>query len=290
MKDRTRGVGFLLGAAFTFTLMSTCVKLAGQRLPAMELVLARGVITLVLSFIWLRQTGVPIWGNDKTRLLLRGALGFGGLSCFYTALTLLPLAETTVIHYINPILTAVLAALLLKERVSWVLAVGIALSAAGVLLVGRPGFLFGGGEPLPPLGVAIAVAGAFFSAGAYVTVRRLRKTDHPMVIVFYFPLVAVPLTIPLVWRVFLMPKGIEWLWLIGIGVTTQIAQVLLTHGLAKVPAGRAMAIGYSQIVFATVVGIVIFTEIPPLLTFGGALLIVTGTALAIFSRDDTAPD
>ena len=295
MKVAHKGVLYLLGAAFSFSLMSTCVKLGGERLHPMELVLARGLITLILSAAWLRAQRIPMWGNNKKLLIVRGLFGFGGLTCFYTALTMLPLAETTVIHYVNPILTAILAAIVLRERVGWPLAVGIACGLAGVLLVGQPPWLFATDDvgveraPLPLAGVLVALAGAAFSAAAYVTVRKLRHTDHPMVIVFFFPLVAVPATIPLVWKVFLWPQGIEWLWLLGIGVTTQIAQVFLTRGLVLVPAGRATTIGYTQIVFATLIGVLAFGEIPTWLSLAGAALIVAGTLVVVLLTPEAHP-
>lgn len=290
MKSSHKGALYLLGAAFSFSLMSTCVKLGGERLHPMELVLARGLITLILSAAWLRAQRIPMWGNNRKLLIVRGVLGFGGLSCFYTALTMLPLAETTVIHYVNPILTAILAAIILRERVGWSLAVGIACGLIGVILVGQPPWLFAD-EPraLPTAGVLVALAGATFSAGAYVTVRQLRHTDHPMVIVFFFPLVAVPATIPLVWKVFLWPHGLEWLWLAGIGVTTQIAQVFLTRGLVLVPAGRATTIGYTQIVFATLIGIFAFGEIPTWMSLAGAALIIVGTLAVVLTPEARPP-
>src|SRR5690606_14618119 len=120
----------------------------------------------------------------RLRLVLRGVFGLGGLASFYFAVTHLPLAEVTVIHHLNPILTTLLAAVLLRERVGWPLAAAIATSLGGTVLVARPGFLFGGSAGLDPTGVAAALAGAVFSAFAYTTVRRLRLTDDANVIVF----------------------------------------------------------------------------------------------------------
>src|SRR5690606_16685379 len=217
----------------------------------------------------LRRAKVPPLGHHKPLLLLRGGLGFGGLVCFFYAVTTLPLAEVTVIHYLNPIFTAVLAALLLKERMGPLLVGALLVGLAGVARVARPSFLFGGGSSLPPLGVAAALTGSLVAAGAYTTVRQLRKTDHPLVIVFYFSLVAVPASLPLVIPVFVMPRGIEWLWLLLIGVMTQIAQVHMTRGLALVPAGPGTAVGYVQIAFAASWGALFFAERPGLFTVLG---------------------
>lgn len=263
--------------------MSLFVKLAGERLPSSMLVLARAIVTFVISVVVLRRARLPMFGNHKPLLLLRGLFGFGGLVFFFYGLTALPLAEATVIHYLNPLFTAVLAALVLKERMSPLLALSLLLGLAGVLLVARPSFLFGEGSALPPLGVASALAGSLVAAGAYTTVRQLRKTDHPLVIVFYFSLVAVPASIPLVVPSFVMPEGIEWLWLLLIGVTTQIAQVQMTRGLALVPAGPGTAVGYVQIALAAAWGAFFFGERPGLYTVLGTLLVLVAVLLVAFS-------
>jgi drug/metabolite transporter (DMT)-like permease len=273
-----RGILFCVGAAFMFSVMSVLVKTAGKLLPVEMLVLARGVVTLVLSYSLLRYTGTNIWGNDKARLVMRGLFGLGGLACFFTAVTRLPLAEVTTIHYLNPVLTALLAALFLRERIGWSLAVAIGFAIGGMLLVTRPGILqSGAGSGLDPIGMTAAFGGAAFSACAYVTVRQLTKTDHTHVIVFYFPLVAVPATLPFAIRVWQWPTAFGWLLLLGIGVVTQVAQVFLTRGLALLPAGRGTTVGYVQIVFAAGWGMLFFAETPGAWTIAGALLIVVAT-------------
>jgi len=280
-----RGIPRLVAAAFCFSIMSVLVKTAGKDLPVEMLVLARGVVTLVLSFALLRRLKISPWGNDKKRLLLRGVFGTGGLACFFYAVTALPLAEVTVIHYLNPILTALLAAAVLKERIGVGLVVAIVIAIAGMILVTQPALLFGReAVDLPPLGVLAALGGATFSACAYVTVRRVIRTDDPHVVVFYFPMVAVPVVLPFAIHSWIWPTPKGWLLLLGIGVVTQVAQVLLTQGLALVPAGQGTAVGYIQIVFAAIWGLLLFGETPSLTTGIGAALIVLATSSLMVLR------
>lgn len=274
--DEQRGVGMLVLGALGFSVMSVCVKLAGKDLPVAMLVLARGVVTLALSASWVLHRGISPFGNNKKLLVLRGVLGTGGLACFFYAVANLPLAEATVIHYLNPILTTIVALLFLGEVVDRRLVIAILASVAGTVLVTRPAALFGAGAQLPTLAVAAALGGAVFSAFAYVTVRRLRLSDDPHVIVLYFPIVAVPATLPFAIAHWKSPSAQGWLLMLGLGVATQVSQVLLTKGLALVPAGRATTVGYVQIVFAAVWGVVLFGEIPSLLTLAGGALVVAG--------------
>lgn len=266
----------MVTSALAFSVMTVFVKLAGQRLPSQEIVLARAVISLVLSYGLLRREGVSPWGHRRGWLCVRGALGFAGLSCVYAAVTHLPLAEATVLQFMHPPMTAVLAGFFLGEAISRKIALASVLSLTGIILVTRPAMLFGeAAAPLDPVWVAVALGGAFFSAAAYVVVRRLSRDEHPLVIVFYFPLITVPAALPTLIGHFVWPSGIDWIWLLGVGLMTQVGQVSLTKGLRLLPASQGTALSYLQVVFATVWGTMLFGDQPGLLTLAGAALVVS---------------
>jgi drug/metabolite transporter (DMT)-like permease len=275
---RRPGVLYMAASALLFSAMSALVKVAGHRLPPAEIVFARVVLTLLLSIWMVRRAGLSPWGTRRAALALRGLLGFLALSCYYWTLTRLPLADATTIHQLAPLFTAIGAWVLLDERVGPAAWGAIVLGFAGVVLVARPGGLFGAGD-VDPLGAAVALAGALCSGMAYVTVRQLARHEDPLVIVFYFPLVALPLALPWMIPVAVWPTAREWLVLVGIGVTTQGAQVCLTRGLALERAGRASAVGYLQVALAVLWGMTLFGETPGWTTLAGAALIVGGTAI-----------
>lgn len=272
-------------SAFGFSVMSMLVKLASERVPTGEIVLARAVFTLALSYVMVRRAELSPWGTQHGRLFVRGLLGFAALGGYYLALARLPLADATTLHFTQPIVTSLLAWWILGERVGWAAGFAIACGLGGVVLVVHPGVPLDSGAD--PLGVSVALASATFSAFAYVTVRQLVKTEHPLVIVFYFPLVAAPLSLPWALADWVWPSAIDWLLLAGIGVTTQLGQVFLTMGLAIERAGRATAIGYVQIVFAVLWQLAIFGDQPGLGTLLGAALIIAGTlAVSATARRD----
>jgi drug/metabolite transporter (DMT)-like permease len=293
----SRGALYMLGSALAFSLMTVLVKQVGERLPSQEIVLARAIVSLVLSYALIRRAGIEPLGQRRGLLLVRGLFGFLGLSCVFYSVTHLPLAEATVIQYLHPTFTAVLAALFLREHVRWpVLAAG-AISLLGVAFVARPAALSKlfstATDPaaigLPPLALAAAVGGAFFSGAAYVVVRRLSRSEDPLVIVLYFPLVTLPATLPTIWGAALWPRGWEWLWLLGVGVLTQAGQVWLTRGLALLPAAHGTALSYSQVVFAIFWGALFFDEWPGGWTLFGAALVIGGTALVARVRSGPQP-
>lgn len=284
----TAGLRYMAIGAFWFSVMSLLVKEAGTRLPSAEIVLARAAVTFVLSWAMLRRAGVSPWGTNRKRLALRGLVGASSITCFYYSLVHLPIAEATVIQYMNPVFTAILAGILLGERMGRREIACVLLSVAGVVLVTHPAVLFGGAARLNPWHVAIALVGALSAASAYTTIRSLRD-EHPLVVVFYLPVMTIPTAIPLLagaeprW-----PTPLEWLVLLGVGVTTQVAQLYMTRGLQMERAGRATAVGYLQIVFAAAWGVLFFGEVPDGWSAAGALLIV-GSTLALMSGARARP-
>jgi drug/metabolite transporter (DMT)-like permease len=271
----------MLAAAFFFSVMSVIVKIAGERLPTAQIVFARSVVMLAISYALVRRAEIPLWGNRKPLLILRGVSGFAALFCFFYAITKLPLADITVIHFTNPAFTAVFAAIFLKESMRRLEMIGLVLCLAGVVFVAQPDFVFGeNARTLDLFAVGVAVAASIMSSVAYTTVRKLGETDHHLIVVFYFPLVSIPAVLPLMVGRVIRPTPVEWVLLLGVGVVTLVAQVFLTKGLHRERAGRAMSVSYIQVVFAATWGMLLFNESPNLMAVAGAVLIFAGTLLA----------
>lgn len=283
------GVRHMVAAAFFFSLMSLVVKTLGTGVPTAQVVFARSVVMMAIVVVMIRRAGVPLWGNRRRYLTLRGLAGFSALFCFFYAVPRLPLADVTVIHFTNPVFTAVFAAVALGESMGRREVAGLVTSLAGVVLIARPSFLFGtSGAFLDPVAVGAALLGAVLSSVAYTTVRKLRETDHHLVIIFYFTLVSVPASLPLMWGHAVWPTPVQWLLLATVGVVTFIAQVFLTRGLHRERAGRAMAISYVQVIFAAAWGLLLFREVPDAAGIAGAVLVFTGIVI-ITSKHRTTP-
>ena len=150
------GLRYAAAGAFSFSIMSAFAKLLGGRIPTQEIILARGLVTVIMTWFALRQAGLSPWGEgERPLLLLRGLLGYGALSCFLWAVVRLPLADTTVIHFTNPVFTALLAALFLGELLRGGEAILALLALSGVVIIARPEFLFGHTSGLDPLAARI---------------------------------------------------------------------------------------------------------------------------------------
>lgn len=270
----------MLLSALAFSVMTLLVKLCGRTLPTQEIVLARALLTLLFTLFALWRAGVKPLGSMQPLLWLRGVTGSLALVCVYYAVKHLPLAEATVLQYLYPPLTAALAAWLLHERLHSVVFVSLALGIVGIVLVAQPSALFGvHSEPASGLAIAAAIGGAVLSACAYVIVRKLGATEHPLVIVLYFPLVALPCSLPGLLDHFVWPQGVEWLWLLGVGVATQTGQVSITKALSLDAASKTAAYSYVQVPLAALWGALFFDAWPNTYSALGALLILTGAVL-----------
>ena len=273
------GIRYMMGAALLFSLMTLFVKLAGQRLPPMQIVLARYVVMLAATHAMVRRAGVSVRGTDRKALVGRALTGFAALSLFYTATTRLSLGDVTTIHYTSPVFTALFAWAALRERTGGRVWASTALSLLGVALVARPSFLFGA-SPVDQAAALLALGGAVGSAMAYTFVRKLKDTDGPLVVIYWFSAIGLALTLPFALPVWLWPTPLEWAFLAAVGASTQAAQVCLTKGLHLEPAGRATAVGYLQIVFAFGWGLLVFDTAPDALSLLGAAVIAVGVLLA----------
>lgn len=275
----------MLLSALAFALMAGCVKLVASRgIPLLEIVAARSLVSLFISYVDVRRKGLSPWGTHHKLLAARGLVGAMALVCVYYAVMTLPLAEATLLQYMHPVFTALLALIVLKERIALSTILCILLCLCGLMIMVEPGILASEAPTLPWFNVSVALAGAFGSAIAYVLVRHLSQLEDASVIIFYFPLIALPLSVVLLGDQFVMPDPEALVLLLLVGIFTQIGQLGLTHGMRLETAGKAAAYSYVQVIFAVMLGWAVFGEIPSLWTWVGGGLIITGAMLNLIRR------
>jgi len=279
------GVRYMLLSALGFSLMAACVKeVSTLGIPVLEIIAARALVSLVLSYLDVKRKGISLWGNQKPLLIARGLVGAFALICVYYAVTTLPLAEATLIQYLHPALTAIIALLFLKEHVHISTIICIVLSIIGLIVMVKPDFAFTYGAELPMFSVYIAILGALGSAVAYVLVRKLSKTEDSSVIIFYFPLVALPIAILFPGGNFVMPDIPALVLLLLVGIFTQVGQIGLTKAMQTEVAGKATAYSYVQVVFAVILGWVFFAEVPSMWTWLGGSMIMIGALVNTLAK------
>lgn len=284
------GVRFMLISALGFALMSACVKyVSNHGIPLFEIVAARALVSLFISYIDIKRKHLSVWGNNKPLLLLRGIIGTIALMCVYYSVTTLPLAEATILQYVHPVFTALLGLVFLKERIQKSTMICIAFCLAGLWAMVQPSLNSSIDYQLPMFSVTTALLGALGSSIAYVIVRKLSQTEDSSVIIFYFPLMALPTSIVLMWQDFVWPSLSLLMVLVLVGIFTQIGQHGLTKAMQTQAAGKASAYSYVQIVFSALLGVWLFNEVPSVWTFLGGGLIVTGALINVLGKHLLSP-
>lgn len=273
----------MLLAGFVFALMNVFVKLV-PGIPATEIVFFRSVVSLVLSYVILKGRRIHLWGENKKILLFRGLSGAVALILYFITLQAIPLASAVTIQFLSPIFTSILGVFIVKERVKPVQWLFFLLAFAGIIII--QGF-----DPrITPLYLIIGIFAAFFSGLAYNFIRKLKTSEHPLVIVLYFPLVTLPVTGLYSFIEWVPPSGWEWLILLLIGVLTQIAQYFMTKAYQAEELSKVASLKYVSIIYALGFGWVIFDETFNAMTYIGMVVVLLGVSLNIWYKHSIAPE
>ena len=257
----------MLSSVVLYTSANLCVKELSH-LGTFQLVFLRSTVSLVLCVLYLQRAGIPLLGNNRKWLFVRGFVGMLGLSGFFHTVKHIPLASATVIQYFSPVFTVLLALLFLKERVhkgQW-LFLGLAL--VGIVMV--KGF-----DPRVSWGMwALGLSSACLAAVAYFATMKCRDTDHPVGVVVWFHMLAVPTMGVLSVGDWVPMAESDWGLALAIGVLSIAAQVLMTVALHNEDAGMVMPFKYLGAVLALAVGWWGYGEHMSTLSLAGMALVV----------------
>ena len=275
-------VWYMLISALGFSLMAACVKeVSSLGIPVLEIVAARAVVSAIISYVDIKRKNIPIWGHNKVLLVARGTVGTFALMFVYYAVTTLPLAEATLLQYLHPVFTAVLALLFLKENIQKSTIACIIISLLGLLLIIQPNLQIDNDLQYSWLSIGAGILGAFGSAVAYVIIKKLTKTDDSSVIIFYFPILAFPISMIMLGSDFVVPSLAATALLVLVGIFTQVGQVGLTKALNCADANKATAYAYVQVLFSILIGWLYFSEVPLMTTILGGGFIMFGALINV---------
>ncbi|MEW6361807.1 MAG: DMT family transporter [Pyrinomonadaceae bacterium] len=271
----TPGVRSMFLSTLSFSLANVLVK-GLTDIPAMEVVFFRCLIASIFCFIGLQRIGADWRGTNRALLFARGFFGTTALYLFFVTLQKIPLATAMTIQYLSPIFTSAIAIFILGESVRRLQWLFYAVAFSGVLLIERF-------DPsVSPFYLAIGIFSAFCSGVAYNLVRQMREREHPLTVVLHFQLVGVAvggISLLFEWKT---PVGRDWLFLLLIGVFSQLGQIFLTDALQREKAAGVAIINYTGLVYAIFFGTFFFGEQIVPATLAGMAMVVLGVLLSIF--------
>ena len=200
------------------------------------------------------------------------------LVLYFTTLQAIPLAGAVTIQFLSPIFTAILGIFIVNEKVAKRQWLFFLISFAGVVIIQ------GVDNRITTFYFFIGILAALFSGIAFNIIRKLNVSENPVVIVFYFPLVTIPVTGLYILTNWVNPTGIDLLIIILVGITTQIAQVYMTKAFQHEELSKIASLRYIGIIYALIFGHILFGEYFEYYSYVGLVLVLSGVMLNIWYK------
>ena len=276
LPGNVRGAIWISFAGLILMTMSSMVKALGASFDSFQILFFRCAVGTVFMLPLVLRSGFATFATRRPGLHLgRTLAGIGAMSCFFYALTHLPLAEATAILFSRPLFTTILAVIVLGEVVRWRRASATVVGFIGILVMLRPG-----AAAFEPAAL-VAVLGAMLAGGTAIIIKKLSATEPTVVIVFWFTVGGTVLAlIPaiLVWRT---PTAAEWGLLVLMGLLGLAGQAAMTRAFALGEASAVVSFDYLRLIYAGLIGIVLFAEVPDIWSLTGAAIIISSTLYII---------
>ena len=278
------GITLAIIGSLVFSVAALLVKLA-ESIPSFEVVFIRLTLQLVFCLppmTFFKDQFIHSWKKTKF-LLLRGVTGVTAMSLMVYSVKHMPLADARVIFYTSPVFTALLGRIFLKESVSMFHVIATLLSLGGVVLIGRPTFLFGSlGKSSSSqqvwLPTVLAILAAIFTAFSFVLLRKMSQDVGTRVVVFYFSLVGsvISLSASLISGGFKYPDcgTHDVVYAIVNGVLGYFGQLMTTKACELEKASIVSLVRTIGIAFSFLLQLIFLDIVPNGLSIGGAILVL----------------
>ena len=276
--QKTKGIIYIVVAAFGFSVMSLFVKLAGD-LPAFQKAFFRNFIALIfITVMMLRENiGFAPKKENIPGLLGRSLCGTLGLLCNFYALGTLNLSDANMLNKLSPFFAIIFSIFLLREKPTAAQVLGVAVAFGGSLLIIKPGFA--DAQLIPALA---GVLGGLGAGAAYTFVRKLgKKGENSKRIVFYFSAFSCLFCLPFLIVRYKSMTFLQTLYLIFAGTFACVGQLGITKAYLCAPAKEISVYDYTQVIFAALLRFFVFGDLPDIWSVLGYILIC-GAGVAMF--------
>ncbi|APO70696.1 DMT superfamily inner membrane transporter protein (plasmid) [Rhizobium gallicum] len=276
------GIALRVLSALAFLSLAGLVKMA-EEIPLGMMVFARTSVVVFALIIGLSVAG-RLRDLETRRLsghLLRSLFGNMSLFLWFASLRLLPIAEVTAINYMAPIISVLLAWLMLREEVGRYRVGALLVGLLGMIIIMVPDLRGGYSEPIAILGMVLCLANAASVSLGAIQMRRLHQTETAISIVFYLSVMGMLMslcTLPFGW---VKPDFSQILVLVAAGIVGGIGQLLLTLSLRFATVSTLAPFEYLNLAFAIAIGVLLFDELPRWTTVAGAIIIASASASAV---------
>lgn len=256
-----------------FACMNTIVKYL-IHFSAYQIVFFRSISTLIITISFIFKNQIPIFGNNKTLLVIRGLVGVTSMTFFFMSTKYLPIGTAVSLRYLAPIFAGVFAVVLLKEKIRPVQWLFFFIAFGGVVI------LKGFDPNINVFGLIFIIISALFSGLVYVVLTKIGKSEHPLVVVNYFMGISVLIGGILSINNWVNPVGIDWILLFLLGVFGYFGQVYMTKAFQSASSSSQIApLKYLESIFTIIIGVIVFTEVYTFWALLGIGMIIIGLVL-----------
>ena len=277
------GILLMLGAGLCFAALDATSKHLTQTFPVPMLVWARYTVHLVLMLAFLAPSmRARLIATQRPLALTARALMLVGTTGFAMAgIAIMPLAESTAFLFVTPLIVVILASWLLRESVTPARWIAIVAGFAGALLIARPG------GALSLQGIVLMSLAAACYAIYQVQTRQMSMTENTVTMLFYTALVgtvSMSLAAPLYWGG-PVPTAWQGLGIASLGIYGGTGHLLMTRAFRHAPASTLSPFLYAQLIWATLLGWLFYSQLPDLLsTVGMAVIAASSLSIALSER------
>jgi drug/metabolite transporter (DMT)-like permease len=268
MNHTLRGVLWMGGAVLSFSAMAVAARQLLAHMGPFQVLFVRSVIMLAIVLLVVAQSEGAVTSTRRLPLhVLRNVVHFAGQYCWVFAIGALPLATVFAIEFTMPVWTAILAALLLKEKLTRNRLTMLVLGLVGVLIILRPGFGFFHAAAL------VALAASLFYAGNMIATKRLAGTDSPLAILFWMSVVQTPLSLVTALPQWVAPPPADLPWMAVMGIGSYAAHYCMSRAFKLADATVVVPIDFTRLPLIAVVGAVFYAEpFDPMILIGAGII------------------
>jgi drug/metabolite transporter (DMT)-like permease len=268
-----RAIAYMLAASFLVVILDTAVKWLARDYSPFQIGFLRYVIGFFIAAgIAQRNGGL---GTLRTQRLaghlLRSGFNIVTMLTFYYALQLIPLANAIAIGFAAPLFTTALSGPLLKEKVGLRRWSAVALGFCGVLLIVQPS------ARGIDMGALLALISSFCWSLTQISSRQLSGTEPSHTILFYYSVAIIAVLGVCMPKLWITPHGIDWLWFLVCGIAGSFGQFCYNQAFRYGEASMVSPLDYTGLVWATLMGFVVFGDLPTHFIIGGAVVIIASS-------------
>ena len=262
-----KAIKYMLISTVAFACMNVIVKYL-THVNAFQIVFFRSLSSLFFTLGFLFKNDVPIFGNNKKLLIIRGLVGVTSMSLFFMSTKYLSIGTAVSMRYLAPIFAGIFAVIFLKEKIWPLQWLFFLMAFIGVLV------LKGLDPQINTFGLILVLIASVTSGLVYIIISKIGKTEHPVVVVNYFMVISTIIGGVFSIKNWVNPVGIEWVLLFSLGVFGYIGQVFMTKAFQSGKASIVAPVKYIEVIFTVLFGLLLFNEIYTFWSLLGITLII----------------